>query len=441
MKYHFIGIKGSGMSSLAQIMFDLGYDVQGSDKEEHFFTQEALDARGITILPFNENNINKNMIAVVGASFKEDHIEVKKAIELGIQKHDYYELLGELSKKYNTIAICGCHGKTTTTSILAHVFNNIVGANFLIGDGTGYANKKNQYLIIEACEYYRHFLYYYPKTTIITNIDLDHVDYYKDLEDIKSAYIDFANQTNNQIIACGDDENIKSIKDKINKPIYYYGLDDNNDFKATNIKYSTTGSSFDVIYKDTKITSVTINLFGKHMILNTLAVIATAYLEGLNLNEVNDYLKTYKGAKRRFSEIFVDDNVIIDDYAHHPTEINALVEAVKQKYPDKNIISVFLPHTFSRTKALHKDIADALNKVDKSYILDVYPSREKACDWPDVDSSLIINLLENGEEISIDSISKLLRHHDSVIIFMSPADLHNMIEKYIILLKENITML
>lgn len=438
MKYHFIGIKGSGMSSLAQIMFDLGYNVQGSDKEEHYFTQDALDKRGIKLLPFDENNITDDIIPVIGATFNQDNnVEVKKVIELGIKKYDYYELLGELTKKYYTIAICGCHGKTTTTSLLAHVFNNIKGANYLIGDGTGYANKDNNHLIIEACEYKKHFLHYYPKVSIITNIELDHVDFYKDLEDIKNAYIEFANQTEKYIIACGDDDTIKSIKDKLNKQLYLYGIDENNDFKATNIITSTQGSSFDVYFKDQLLGNVTINCFGKHMILNTLAVIAASYLEGLDVNKIIENLKTFNGAKRRFMETKIKDIIIIDDYAHHPTEVKSVIEAARQKYPTKQIIGIFLPHTFSRTKALHKEIADVLNTIDKSYILDVYPSRENQNDYPDVTSSLIIDLLHNGEAINIDTVDKLLSHHDSIIIFMSPNDLQNMIDKLIDLININ----
>ncbi|MDD3305040.1 MAG: UDP-N-acetylmuramate--L-alanine ligase [Bacilli bacterium] len=435
MKYHFIGIKGSGMSSLAQIMFDLGYDVQGSDKEEHFFTQIALDERGIKLLPFDKNNITDNMIVVVGATFKNDNVEVDKAIELGIKMYDYYELLSELTKKHNTIAVCGCHGKTTTTSLLAHVFNNITGANYLIGDGTGYAKKGNEYLLIEACEYQRHFLYYYPKTTIITNIELDHVDYYKDLDDIKSAYVSFANQTDKRIIAYGDDDNIRSVRNQITKDVYFYGFEKDNDFRAVNVTSDSTGSSFDVYYKNNLLKHITINLFGKHMILNTLAVIAASYLEGLNMDQVVYNLTTYMGAKRRFNETFIKDAVIIDDYAHHPTEMKAVIEAARQKYPTKKIAGVFLPHTFSRTKALHKEIAEVLNTIDASYILDVYPSREKASDWPEVTSSLIIDLLKNGDSIDISTMSKLLNHSNSVIIFMSPADLQNMIDELIRLLE------
>lgn len=430
MIYHFIGIKGSGMSSLAQIMFDLGYNVQGSDKEDHFFTQIALDERGIKLTPYDASNITNDMIVVVGASIKEDNPELIKANELGIKIYTYYELLGELTKKYNTIAICGCHGKTSTTALMAHVFKNTIGTNYLIGDGTGYANKDNNHFIIEACEYYRHFLYYYPQTTIITNIELDHVDYFKDIEDIKSAYISFANQTEKQIIGCGDDKNIRDIKDKINKNIYLYGFNEDNDFKATNIVSTTEGSSFDVYYKNNLLKRFTIHLYGNHMILNTLAVIAASYLEGLDIDKVAQALTTYEGAKRRFSEKIVKDIIIIDDYAHHPTEMKAVIEATRQKYPNKEIVGVFLPHTFSRTKALHQEIAEVLNTIDKSYILDVYPSREKQSDYPDVTNHLIIDLLDNGESISRDNVNKLLNHHNSVVIFMSPDDLHDMIDKY-----------
>jgi UDP-N-acetylmuramate--alanine ligase len=248
---------------------------------------------------------------------------------------------------------------------------------------------------------------------------------------MKHAYVSFANQTGKQIIACGDDEHIKEIKNQINKPLYLYGLDSINDFRALNVTYSTSGSSFDVYFNDTFVGHFDIFLFGKHMVLNSLAVIAASYLEGLKMDDVAHYLTTYEGAKRRFSETIIKDNVIIDDYAHHPTEIKAVIEAAKQKYPSKEIVGVFLPHTFSRTKALYKDIASVLKTLDKAYILDVYPSREKSSDWPGVTSSLIIDELPNSENISIETISKLLVHHNSVVIFMSPADLHDMIEKYI----------
>jgi UDP-N-acetylmuramate--alanine ligase len=437
MKYYFIGIKGSGMSSLAGILYDLGYEVSGYDDDSNFkYTEAPLVKRGIKIY-YDQSYPLKDEIVVYSPAFKPDHREMIRARELGLKMFIYNQMLGELTKLFETIAVCGCHGKTTTTALLSHVFNNIIGTNYLIGDGTGYAKKGNKHLMIEACEYYRHFLDYYPKTIIITNIELDHVDYYKDLDDIKESYVSFANQASKQVIACGDDDNIRSVSNQINKRVYYYGLNDNNDFRAVNVISTTDGSTFDVYYKDKFIRNFKINHYGKHMILNSLGVIAVSYLEGLDMELVADNILTYEGAKRRFNETFVKDMVIIDDFAHHPTEIKAVIDATHQKYPTKKVIAVFEPHTFSRTKALYKEIVEALDIVDKSYILDIYPSREKQSDYPDVTSSLIIDSLRNGESINIDTIDKLLLYHDSVILFMSPADLHSYIEKLTKLLNEN----
>ena len=300
MRYHFIGIKGSGMSALALIMHNLGNEVIGSDVTHHLFTEDALVESGIKILPFDENNINKDMIVVIGNAFDESNVEVKKTLELGVKHYTYYELLHELVEMYNSVAICGCHGKTTTTALISHVFDDIVGANYLIGDGTGHANKNNKYFFLEACEYKRHFLNYYPKHIILTNIELDHVDYYKDLDDIKNAYEEFLRQCEGNIIACGDDDNIRSLN--VDKKIIYYGFKDNNEWVCKNINLNTSGSSFDLYHNDEFIGHFDIPLYGKHMILNSAAVIIFSYLEGLDINEVSDSIKTFKGAKRRFKE-------------------------------------------------------------------------------------------------------------------------------------------
>ena len=211
MKYHFIGIKGSGMSALAQIIHDLGNEVEGSDVTHHLFTEDALREKNIKIMPFDANNITEDMIVVVGNAFDDSNVEVKRANELGVKKYNYYELLHDLVNEFNSVAICGCHGKTTTTALLGHVFDDLVGANYLIGDGTGHARNINKYFFLEACEFKRHFLNYYPKHIILTNIELDHVDYYKDLDDMKNAYEEFLRQCDGSVIACGDDANVRSL--------------------------------------------------------------------------------------------------------------------------------------------------------------------------------------------------------------------------------------
>ena len=442
MRYHFIGIKGSGMSALAMIMHELGNEVQGSDVTHHLFTEDDLINRGIKILPFDENNIEKDMIVIIGNAFDETNIEVKKTLELGVKHYTYYEFIHDLIVSYESVAICGCHGKTTTTALLAHVFDDLVGANYLIGDGTGHANNRNKYFFLEACEYKRHFLYYYPKHIILTNIELEHIDYYKDLDDIKNAYEEFLRQSDKSIIACGDDINVRSLN--VNKEIIYYGFDDNNDFTAKNIELTHEGSSFDVYNKEKLIGHFDLPLYGKHMILDALAVIVFSYMEGLNIEDVHDSIKTFKGAKRRFKEKVIGDIITIDDYAHHPTEIKVTLEAVRQKYPDKELVAVFLENTFSRTERLYKDYATALSVADKAYVTDIFSDRETQEEYPNSTPMLIVNLLKNGEHLVVGSkdnlinndytecIEPLLKHKNAVIIFMGCKevyDLKNKLEK------------
>lgn len=432
--YHFIGIKGSGMSALAQIMKELGYSVQGSDVPKYFFTEDGLRELGIPILPFDANNIEDGMKIVRGASFHEENVEVKKAIDLGLNMYSYAEMVGSLTKKFRSICIAGCHGKTTTTSMMAHVLNNIKGANYLIGDGTGYANRENEYFIVESCEYRRHFLAYTPDYAIITNIDLDHVDYFKDIDDVIDAYMEFANKAEKMIIACGDDPYTHSLD--VVKPIFYYGLDDDNDIKATNVQYKKDGISFEVTIEGNYYGFFDLPIFGKHMLLDALAVIATCYYERLEARDVAKQLKTFKGARRRFDETVIDDNVIVDDYAHHPNEVKSTIKAARQKYPDKKIIAVFQPHTFSRTEEFQNELAEIMNKVDKAYIMDIHPAREKAEDYPTVTSDLILNKLTNGEHISLDEAYKLENIKNTVVLFMSPNDISSL-ENNVIELLEN----
>ena len=419
--YHFIGIKGSGMSSLAQIMHNLGYTVQGSDVEKHFFTEDGLRDLGINILPFDENNIKEDMKIVRGATFDDEHPEVKKAIELGLNMYTYSEMVGSLTRKFKTICVAGCHGKTTTTSMLAHVLNNIKGANYLIGDGTGFSNKENELFILESCEYRRHFLNYTPYYAIITNVDLDHVDYYKDINDVIDAYTEFANKTEKMVIACGDDRYTRFLE--LNKPIFYYGLDDDNDIIAKNVEYKKDGISFEVEVEDNYYGFFDLPIYGKHMLLDALAAIAVCYYERIDAKDVAKIMKTFGGAKRRFSETIVGDTILIDDYAHHPNEVKATIKAVRQKYPDKKLITVFQPHTFSRTKEFADDLVNVMNLADYSYVMEIHPAREKQEDFPDVTSSLIIDSLDHGELINIDEHNKLIKHKDSVILFMSPNDI------------------
>jgi len=419
--YHFIGIKGSGMSALAIIMKQLGYEVQGSDYEKHYFTEKKLIENNINILNFDKENIKEGYQIIKGNTFDDTNEEVKEALTKKLKIYTYQEMVKKITEDYNLIAVSGCHGKTTTSAMLAHVMNS----NYLIGDGSGGVNNTKNF-VLEACEYKRHFLKYNPNYIIITNIDLDHVDYYKSIEDIINAYQEFAAKAKT-IIACGDDKNIKKIK---SDNIYYYGINDKNNFQAKNIKYKKSGISFDLYIDKEFKCKFNLPFFGKHMVENTLAVIGMCYLEKMKLEEIYKRLKTFKGANRRFNETKVIDNIIIDDYAHHPNEIKSTIEAARQKYPEKKIITIFEPHTYSRTIKFKDDIINELNKSDYSYVMDIYKSREKEKDYPNTNSNIIINKLKKGEYLEKDNIEKLLRHHNSVLLFMSPNDIRNIEEDY-----------
>ncbi len=420
--YHFIGIKGSGMSALAIIMKQLGYEVQGSDYEKNYFTEEELIKNKIKILKFNKKNINKNLIIVKGNTFDEENEEVKEALKQNIKIYTYQEMIEKITNNYNLIAVSGCHGKTTASTMLAHVLDS----NYLVGDGSGKI-KDNNYFVLEACEYKRHFLKYNPNYIIITNIDLDHVDYYKNIDEIIDAYQEFSNKAN-IVLACGDNEYTKRINAK---KIYYYGIGENNYFQAKDIEYYENGLSFDFYINKVYKYHFDLPFYGKHMIENTLAVIGLCYLEKINLDKINKKLLTFKGAKRRFVETKILDNVIIDDYAHHPNEIKATIEAVRQKYPNKELIAIFEPHTYSRTKKFSKEISRELNKADFAYVMDIYKSREKQKDYPEINSNLIISKLKKGEYLEKNNIKQLVKYHDSALLFMSPNDLRKLENTYI----------
>lgn len=424
--YHFIGIKGSGMSALAQIMKKLGFKVQGSDVEKHFFTQIELDKLGVKILPFNKDNINENLIIVRGTTFNEDNNEeVKRAKELNLKIYDYPEMLGELTRKFETIAICGTHGKTTTTGILSHVLNNTIGCNYLIGDGTGDANKNNNKFVIEACEYKQHFLNYFPIYTVITNIDLDHVDFYKNIDEIIATFSKFVEQTKTQVIACGDDQNVRKI---VNDKIIYYGLNADNDIKATNITLNENGAIFDVVIKEELLGTFNLHIYGNHMIQNVLPIIFLANSFGIKKEKIEELINSFKGVKRRFTESIINTNVIIDDYAHHPNEIKAMINSVRQKYPNKKLITVFQPHTFSRTKEFYKEYIELFSKVDKAYFTEIYKSREKQEDYPDIKTSIITDNIPNSEVIALEDTNKFKDYKDSIILIMSPNELKVLVE-------------
>ena len=428
MIYYFIGIKGSGMSSLAQIMHDLGYKVTGSDKPDHFFTEAGLIEKGIPFHEFNPDMITKDMIVVQGNAFNDEHPEVKKAHELGLKIFTYQEMIAEITNDTKLVAVCGCHGKTTTTTMMKTVLEPF-GVNYLIGDGTGFAKKGNEYFALEACEYKRHFLAYNPYYTIVNNIELDHTDYYKDLDDVMDAFTEFVSKTRKAVIMCGDDINNRKIK--TDKPVYYYGFSENNDVVVKNISHDEETTKADVYIKGELYDTYTFPFVGDHLLLNVLGVITVCYLENLPKDEVKKQVSKIEHAKRRFIEEKFRNNKLIYDYAHHPTEVKVTIEAARKKYPDREIVALFKAHTRSRVQYFHKEFADALNLADKAFVLDIGEDR-KENGYDGVSCMDIIKDLKNGEYISLEEVDKLLPYKDTnaVLLFMSSKDIYVLENKY-----------
>lgn len=417
--HHFVGIKGSGMSSLALILHEKGYQVQGSDVEEYFFTQRDLEKAAIKLLPFDKANIQPEMVIIQGNAFPDTHEEIVRAKELGLEVTRYHDFIGQFIQPYTSIAVTGSHGKTSTTGLLSHVLSGIRPTSFLIGDGTGHGEPDAEFFSFEACEYRRHFLAYSPDYAIMTNIDFDHPDYFHSIEDVFSAFQSMASQVKKGIFAFGDDEYLRKLEADV--PIYYYGVNDNDDVQAKNIERTTQGSEFDVFIHDENIGHFVLPAFGQHNINNAISVIAVAYKEGLDMKEVAAEMISFPGVKRRFSEKIVADMTIVDDYAHHPAEIKATIDGARQKYPEKEIIAVFQPHTFTRTIALMDEFAEALDLADHVYLCDIFGSaRESRGDVKIEDLGKKIQ--KGGTVIKEENVSPLLDHQNAVVIFMGAGD-------------------
>ena len=235
------------------------------------------------------------------------------------------------------------------------------------------------------------------------------------------------------IIANGDDNNVRKMK--IDKEISYFGLNENNHVRAINIEYTKEGTIFDVTVNNKVYGHFELPIYGTHQLMDALAVISICYYENISSEDILTQFKTFHGAKRRFTETYLGNNVIIDDYGHHPNEVKSTINAIKQKYPNKLIISIFQPHTFTRTKEFASELAEELSKTDYAYILDIHPAREKQEDYPEITKDIIISKKDNIYPLTIDDAKTLNKHQDAVFIFMSPNDISKL-EQDLINLKQ-----
>ena len=434
MKYYCIGIKGTGMSTLAQILHDIGNEVSGyDDARGHKFTQVGLEERNIPIYYEHDHDIDKDTIVTYSVAFSEDHPEMKRVRELGLTVKKYAEIMGDVINMFESIGASGTHGKTSTSSMLRHLLGETVGCNYFIGAGDGYASLDNKYFVVESDEFNRHFKYYHPAYSIITNIEAEHLECYKDIDDIRDTFEIFANQTKKLVVANGDNEQVRKINYKT--PVKFYGFDEVNDVVIKNMQLLESGSVFDLYIDGELFGHFDLPLYGEHMVMNAAAAITVVKEIGLKADVIAELLKTFKNAKRRFAEDKVGDAVIIDDYAHHPTEIKVTLNAVRQKYPNRRLVVVFKPNTYSRTKDFTQEFIDAFNVADMTYLTEIDCNREKQEDYPGVTSHIIIDKLNNGDIISDETINKLSNEKDSVVCFMGCAYVDSLIDGFKELMK------
>ncbi len=428
MEYYFIGIKGTGMASLACMLHDLGNTVSGSDLAKHFFTEEGLRERNITILEFDPANIRDNMHVIIGNAFLEDFPEVIAArSNPTCVCARYHEFLGEFLKQYSLISIAGSHGKTTTTGLISSVMSRFDKTGWLIGDGSGHLEKDTKYFCLESDEFRRHFLAYHPEYAIITNVDIDHVDYFKDRDDYRHAYEEFTKQIHNTAVIWGDDEEARKMNCACK--VMWYGEGENNDLRAVNVIQRADGMEFDAVYHGELFYHFSLPLVGHHLLLNSLAVIGIGILEGVPAETIEEGLSAFRGVKRRFVVEEHGTSTFVDDYAHHPTEVGVTIDTARMRFPDRKLVAVFKPHRASRVLFFAEEFKTQLMKADAVYLCD-FTSIDDKQDGTDIDITYLQKMIPGSHVIPEDETGAdiLAKEEPAVYLFMSSKDIYGLAE-------------
>ena len=389
---HFVGIGGIGMSGLAQIMKNMGFKIQGSDLSKNKNTINCTKAGIKVFIGHSRDNVKNSTILVRSSAIKENNSEVKYAKLKKIPIYSRAEVLADVVSLKKNIIITGSHGKTTTTSLVSKILSDQKLDPTIINGGVINSFKSNaklgkgEWAILEADESDGSFLKLPINYSIVTNIDFEHIDYYKNYKNLENSFIKFIEKTppTGKSIICLDDKNIKKIFKKLkNKNILTYGENKNSQYKITNIKYKINYTSFNLSYKDIKkkvkkIQNIQLKLLGKHNVLNATAAIIVCLNLGVNQNVIKKSLKKFSGVQRRMTKIFTkNQNDFYDDDAHHPTEIESILEGVDNVYKDRQIISVFEPHRFSRVLSLQKEFAKSFVKSSLVLLCPIYAAGEK----------------------------------------------------------------
>ncbi len=430
-KIHFVGIGGIGMSGIAEFLHNQGLEISGSDLKKSDVTAH-LETLGISIFEGHDEKLIKDMDVVVKSSaVKDNNPEIVAAKALKIPVIRRAEMLAEITRMSYSIGIAGTHGKTTTTSMAGMVLESaglnptiIVGGK-VMNFGSNNVMGSGKYIVVEADEYDHSFLSLSPIIAGITNIDSDHLDCYINYDNIKSAFIEYANKVPffGSVIACLNDSGVQAILPSLHKRVVTYGTSRQADIQATNITMENFHASYDANYKGYCLGRIQLNVTGMHNILNSLLAVSMGLELDIPFKNIQKGLSDYKGVYRRFElKAEVAGITIFDDYAHHPTEITATLEGFRES-TKRRIVVIFQPHLFSRTRDFHKDFGKAFFSCDTLILAPIYPAREQAI--PGVTSKLIadaaiqcghhnVTYVEDNKDI-VDTAFQLLQEGDVVV--------------------------
>ena len=446
---HFVGIGGSGMSGIAEVMHNLKFNVQGSDLGK---SEIIKHLKKIGIKVFNkhlEKNIIRIDVLVVSTAISKNNPEVMAAIDQKIPIIPRAEMLSELMRFKKGIAVAGTHGKTTTTSLIASILTmGKLDPTYVIGGRLNSMNTNaklgsSDLMVVEADESDASFLHLNPVNAIITNIDNDHLGAYQNkFENLKKAYLDFAHQVPfyGTIFVCADDPHVKSIIPKISRPVVTYGLSAKVDIQAKNIKYKKSKLNFRVIdnkYNHNEF-EISINFPGDHFVRNSLAAISIALEYGVSKSNIQKALANFEGVSRRYeiyNDISIKDKMItvIDDYGHHPTEIEVVLKATQKRFKNKKINLVFQPHRFSRTRDCYNEFIRVLKIPDRIFLFDIYPAGEIGI--KNISTKALMKSIKHPEMYYLDNFKSAkktifnLIENDSILIVMGAGSITNFTQK------------
>ena len=401
-KIHFVGIGGIGMSGIAEILINMGFTVSGSDKHPSEITDRLKKLGAKIYKGHSANNVKDVDVLVYSSAVNLDNPEIIKANQNKIPVIRRAEMLAELMKMKYGIGIAGTHGKTTSTSMIGLILTEakmdptiIVGGKLSSLGGTNARLGEGDFIVVEADEFDRSFLQLSPSIAIITTLEREHLDIYTDLDDIKKAFIEYANKVPfyGFVVLCLDEDALLDIIPQINKKVITYGLTSQSDLQAIDVHYDQQKSEFTILYKGENLGKVELNVPGAHNVRNALAAIVTAIELNVPIKTIKNAIKSFSGVYRRFEvKAKIGNNMIVDDYAHHPTEVAATLLAAKTGWK-KRVVAIFQPHTYTRTRDFYQEFGKSFFNADILIVTDIYPAREEPIQG--IDGELIANAAKN----------------------------------------------